>query len=677
MALQASGAIAFSDVNVELGFSSTATIALNDQAVRTLFGIASGAISMSDGYSKSAYEYVDDVFSVNLYTGSAPSATTVVNGINLSGKGGLVWLKVRNQTYPHFLTDTARGVNNVHSSNSTAAQENAGWGVSAFNSNGFTTSGSDGYNNALGNKYLSWTFRKSAKFFDIVTWTGNGTGDRTISHNLGSTPGMIIMKTYGTGNSWFVYHRGFSNPDTQYQSLNETFGTQTGGSLNWNVTSTTFQADANLSANINGETFIAYLFAHNAGGYGPTGTDNIISCGSFSTPATVDLGWQPQWVLFKITGQAQDWFIMDATRGFTVDKVGTYNYVQSNNTGAEGVGTSVGLGLTNTGFSWPFSGTNYIYTAIRKPFKPPTVGTSVFKAVSYTGNGSTQTLTAGFPVDGMLVIDKSKTFTLGAFMVDRYRGAGRQIYANDSTSELTDGTYKELDNNVGLTFTGTGNLNGSGYPYIAWFFKRATKFFDVAHYVGTGTEQIISHNLGAAPEIVIAKDRSAGGQLRTYWAPLGSSSYGALNDNGAMQTYSGIWGTSAFTSTTFRVGTSVDNNVTSNNFIAWLFATCPGVSKVGSYTGTGALQTVDCGFTTGARFVLIKRSDSSGGWYAWDSVRGISSGNDPYLVINEPYATEVTNTNYVDTDSTGFKVTAAAPAALNASGGTYIFLAIA
>jgi hypothetical protein len=100
------------------------------------------------------------------------------------------------------------------------------------------------------------------------------------------------------------------------------------------------------------------------------------------------------------------------------------------------------------------------------------------------------------------------------------------------------------------------------------------------------------------------------------------------------------------------------------------------VSKVGSYTGTGALQTIDCGFTLGARYVLIKRTDSTGGWYVWDSARGIISGDDPYLLLNTTVA-EITNTNYVDTDTTGFKVTAAAPADINASGGTYIFLAIA
>jgi hypothetical protein len=100
------------------------------------------------------------------------------------------------------------------------------------------------------------------------------------------------------------------------------------------------------------------------------------------------------------------------------------------------------------------------------------------------------------------------------------------------------------------------------------------------------------------------------------------------------------------------------------------------VSKVGSYTGTGALQTINCAFTTGARFVLIKRTDSTGDWFVWDSARGISSGTDPYLLLNDLSA-EVTGTNYVDTDTTGFKVTAAAPAGINASGGTYIFLAIA
>jgi hypothetical protein len=111
-------------------------------------------------------------------------------------------------------------------------------------------------------------------------------------------------------------------------------------------------------------------------------------------------------------------------------------------------------------------------------------------------------------------------------------------------------------------------------------------------------------------------------------------------------------------------------------YVLYLFATLAGVSKVGSYTGTGADLNVDCGFSAGARFILIKRTDSTGDWYVWDSVRGIAAGNDPYLLLNST-AAEVTNTDYIDPLSSGFTVTATAPAALNASGGSYIFLAIA
>jgi hypothetical protein len=126
----------------------------------------------------------------------------------------------------------------------------------------------------------------------------------------------------------------------------------------------------------------------------------------------------------------------------------------------------------------------------------------------------------------------------------------------------------------------------------------------------------------------------------------------------------------------FSLGTSIRANQSGTTYVAYLFATCPGVSKVGSYTGTGTTQTINCGFTGGARFVLIKRTDDIGDWYVWDSARGIVAGNDPYLLLNST-AAEVTSTDYVDTFAAGFELTATAPAAINASGGSYIFLAIA
>jgi hypothetical protein len=124
----------------------------------------------------------------------------------------------------------------------------------------------------------------------------------------------------------------------------------------------------------------------------------------------------------------------------------------------------------------------------------------------------------------------------------------------------------------------------------------------------------------------------------------------------------------------FSVGDSPQTNDSAQTFVAYLFATCAGVSKVGGYTGTGATQTINCGFAAGARFVLIKRTDSTGDWYVWDTARGMVSGTDPSILLNTT-AAEV-NANSVFTITTGFQIVSTA-AGINASGGTYIFLAIA
>jgi hypothetical protein len=127
------------------------------------------------------------------------------------------------------------------------------------------------------------------------------------------------------------------------------------------------------------------------------------------------------------------------------------------------------------------------------------------------------------------------------------------------------------------------------------------------------------------------------------------------------------------TSTTFTLGTGAFDY--SDNYVAYLFATCAGVSKVGTYTGTGTTKQVDCGFTGGARFVLIKKTSGTGSWYVWDSARGIVSGNDPYLLLNST-AAEVTSTDYIDTYSAGFEISSTAPSEINENGGSFIFLAI-
>jgi hypothetical protein len=211
-----------------------------------------------------------------------------------------------------------------------------------------------------------------------------------------------------------------------------------------------------------------------------------------------------------------------------------------------------------------------------------------------------------------------------------------------------------------------------------WMFKRAPGFFDVVAYTGTSVAHTEAHNLGVAPELMIVKNRTNGNgnqNWQVYSSTLGASARLQLNSTDPVFTGTFIWNHTAPTSSVFSLSTSAFVNGGSDTYVAYLFASLPGISKVSSYTGTGADLNVDCGFSAGARFILIKRTDGTGDWYVWDSLRGIVAGNDPYLLLNST-AAEVTSTDYIDPLSSGFTVTSSAPAALNASGGTYIFLAI-
>ena len=123
----------------------------------------------------------------------------------MSGNGGLVWMKRRSGATDHALYDTARGATFDLVSNSTAAQTTQATGLTSFGSTGFSI-GALAKLNTSAATYASWTFREQPKFFDVVTYTGNGVSGRTISHNLGSAPGCIIVKCTSTaGEYWAVW----------------------------------------------------------------------------------------------------------------------------------------------------------------------------------------------------------------------------------------------------------------------------------------------------------------------------------------------------------------------------------------------------------------------------------------------------------------------------------------
>jgi hypothetical protein len=632
--------------------------------------------------------YIEDVFSTYLYTGNG-STQTITNGIDLAGEGGMVWFKARtsggSSFTNHAIIDTVRGKNaNGYYSiypNLTDAQFSPTGSsdavATAVSSSGFTVGGNVNVNYNTQTD-ASWTFRKAEKFFDVVTYTGNGVDPRAIPHSLGSVPGFIVVKRTNSGGSdWLVYHRSLATG--KLLSLNATAAAYTTNEFTTTPpTSTVFYVANSDAINGAGYTYVAYLFAHDAGGFGDDGSENVISCGSYTgngtTGLAVTLGYEPQWVMIKCSSaaQADGWIMVDNMRGMD----NTANRWLIANTSTPESSESPRIIPTATGFTLSSniavntSGATYIYIAIRRgPMKTPESGTEVFKPnIGNNVSGSGLIANAGFPVD--LHLESFCDGSLSTLSFDRLRGANQYVQTSSTAAE-TAGAGRSLDNMQGWFYTGTYNFSTAACIYD---FKRASGFFDVVCYTGTGVARTVNHNLGVAPEMMLVKRRSAIDAWAVYFGD--PTDYLRLNDPQAAVDEISRWNDTAPTSTVFTVGTDTEVNTSSITYVNYLFASCPGVSKVGSYTGTAATQQINCGFTGGARFVLIKRTDSTGDWYVWDSARGIVAGNDPYLLLNST-AAEVTNTDYVDTYSAGFEISSTAPAAINASGGTFIFLAIA
>jgi hypothetical protein len=633
------------------------------------------ALTAAAGNAGGGALYVEDVFSTYLYEGNS-STQTITNGIDLDGEGGLVWLKIRPVATSHVLVDTERGASSAIFSDSTDSEQTGYPYVTSFNSDGFTLGNMSATNDSSYN-YASWTFRKAEKFFDVVTYTGDATAGRAVAHNLGSVPACIIVKRTDSTSPWIVYHTSIGND--KILQLDDSAGTQPYD--NWystDPTSSVFTINSYGSMNASGGSYVAYLFASDAGGFGDD--ESIIKCGSFDGAANteVNLGFEPQWIMFKNTTSASNWQIVDSMRGMPVGSDDRQLMANLSNAESDNGLTTI----TATGFTWlPSAASNtYIYIAIRRPMKTPESGTEVFNIGTLGANrdnSSTSAYYAGFPVD-MALKKVPVDASANNFVSTRMLGT-TDLKTNSTNAERTGETEETFDSN-----THWNSAAGTSSTSYSWMFKRATGFFDVVAYTGDGTtNRSIAHNLGVTPELIIYKSRSDGTRSWIVWQKDLNSEYVSNDFYLKLESTNGVAGSNFWdgppTSSTFQLsGDASDNEINGNGqtYIAYLFATLDGVSKVGSYTGTGADLNVDCGFSAGARFILIKRTDSTGDWYTYDSVRGISAGNDPYLLLNTT-AAEVTGTDYIDPLSSGFTVTSTAPAALNASGGTYIFLAIA
>ena len=330
--------------------------------------------------------------------------------------------------------------------------------------------------------------------------------------------------------------------------------------------------------------------------------------------------------------------------------------------------------------------------AIRKgPLSKPSSASDVFSVTDMTSSEGTK-YTTGFKSD--LFISKQKGSSSDWRVIDRAREMGRgrppiSGYANDaydvavlrtntSNSKFDSGQYWSFDN---TGFVQDGASVGAGYIGYNW--RMAPSYLDVVPYQGNASNRQIVHNLGVVPEMVWVKCITDSANWFVYHKDLDASNPGTkymeLNSTAAANTSNEVWNGGNYpeghNASTFNIGANNNVNKAGELFVAYLWATAAGVSKVGSYSGNSGTQTIDCGFSNGAKFVWVKRINGGTEWWVLDTVRGIAVGNDNIIAFNKADA-EVTNGDFIDPHSSGFTLDTS-NADFNVSGGDYIFYAVA
>lgn len=404
------------------------------------------------------------------------------------------------------------------------------------------------------------------------------------------------------------------------------------------------------------------------------------------TPA-IDLGWEPQFVMVKNTSSTGNWVMLDVARGMTAGAID--EALQANTSSAATTVTAIapnarGFSVVSSAADFGAVGNTYIYMAIRRPNKPPTNGAQVYSSITYTAN-NTQNRSisgAGFAPDFALAYPNRTTGGFGYQVHDRLRGGGLSLNTSSTSGDVSRTPEGLLTQDGMVTDSAYGFMNAGGASEVIHFFKRAPGFFDEVCYTGTGTTNNINHSLSAVPELIIAKARDG---AYDWYVASGFTVSGdkTLRLNTTVAQYGEDWpawlGTSAPTATQFSVypANLAQINGTGAKYVAYLFASLAGISKIFTYTGNGTSQTIPCGFSNGARFILLKRTDAAGDWFVWDTSRGITAGNnDPHLSMNTT-AVEVITDDSISPHASGFIANQVTATNINVTGATYIGLAIA
>ena len=821
MTLPASGEITLNDVNVELGNTGTDAITIGSADVRDLFGVASGEITMADGYGKSSVFSIANSCRFNdndtAYLSRTPSSggnnrtwtwsgwvkrgNLLLNGVSLfsAGNGSSVYdsihfdeydsievfeygggfayrlyttqkfrdpsafyhivlavdttqsteanrvkLYVNGEQVTDFDTENYPSQNHDCYTNDTSYQHEIGHRNTAGSSQGFF----DGYlaevNFIDGTALTPSSFGETGDYgeWKPIEYTGSygtngfyldfadsgdlgddesGNGNDFTENNLSATDQVLDSPTnnFATWNPLLIYYPGYASI---FSEGNLKGGHDDNGCVFGSIVMTT------------GKWYAEMYFEDDAVDHNMAAVFAVATT-TTSSNSTIERG-----ISYKDNGDK----VVDGTTtsygatystgdiiGIAVDAdAGNVTFYKNNTSQGS---TSLGAGddhvfacggwngtwywVANFGQDSSFAGNktaqgnqdsngigDFYYT-------PPTdylalctsnlpdvdiVPSEHFNAVTYSGNGSSQSITGvGFQPD--FVWGKIRSGENSHALQDVLRGQSKTLFSDSNVAESEYGTnvMSSFDSD-GFSVGGYGLMNDNSATYVAWNWKangsgssntdgsitstvsaNADAGFSIAAFTGTGSNATVGHGLSSAPEMVIVKNRGAANDWHVYVEPLGATDVLIMNLNYAKSSTANAFNSTAPTSTVFSVGSNGGTNQSSKTMVAYCFHSVDGYSKVGSYVGNA---NADGTFVyTGFRpaFVMIKSASNSAPWAMWDSKRDIDNSVVENIRANDNAAEYTSGSNIGDFTANGFKLRGTGGDVNSSSGYTYIYLAFA
>ena len=331
-----------------------------------------------------------------------------------------------------------------------------------------------------------------------------------------------------------------------------------------------------------------------------------------------------------------------------------------------------------------------------------------FQTVTYSGNGSTQSITNDGNSD--LQPDwlwfKSRNDTQVHQLFDTNRGIANSLRSNGDDVENTDDPNDRLTaiNSDGFSLGDDGNPNNGSNTYVCWQWKanggttttndasatsvgsidsvyqaNTTAGFSIVTYTGTGSIGSLAHGLGAVPHVMIVKNRSkSAGESWTVYHHKNTSAPETenlqLNTTNATSDTDAPWNDTAPTSTVFTVKNDDVTNDSGETFVGYFFTEIQGYSKFGSYTGSGSTDGpfVYTGFKPA--WLIVKGTSSGREWFMFDGTRDTFNPFDSYVKA-EANDAEADST-FGDFLSNGFKIRSDG-ASYNTNGQQFIYMAFA